>query len=66
MPYQIKEEGGKFCVYNLDSDKKEGEYDDRSQAMKRMKSLYEVEKKNEGKPAKEEVDHGHNDDGEDQ
>lgn len=56
MPYQIKEEDGKFVVYNLDTDKKEGEYDDRPQAMKRMKSLYKVEKKAEGKAAKAEDD----------
>lgn len=53
MPYQIKEEDGKHIVYNLETNKKEGEYDDRQQAMKRMKALYEVEKKGEGKPAKE-------------
>lgn len=52
MPYQIKEEDGKFCVYNLDTEKKEGEFSDRAQAMKRMKSLYVAEKENEGKPAK--------------
>lgn len=50
MPYQIKDEGDKFCVYNLDTNKKEGEFDTRDQAMKRMKALYKTEGKREGEP----------------
>lgn len=56
MPYQIKEEDGKQVVYNLDTNKKEGTYETRTEAMKRMKALYAVEKKSGGKPAKEAED----------
>lgn len=62
MPFQIKEEDGKFCVYNLDTEKKEGEYPDRLGAMKRMKALYANEKDTEGKPSRSKKD---SDDGED-
>lgn len=48
MPYQIKEEGDKFCVYNLTTDKKVGDFDSRAQAMTKMKALYAEDKK---KPA---------------
>lgn len=50
MPYQIKEEGDKFCVYNLDTDKKMGEFDSRSLAMKKMKALYANEKEGKAEP----------------
>lgn len=50
MPYQIKEEGDKFCVYNLDTDKKMGEFDTRRLAMQKMKALYATEKKGETEP----------------
>lgn len=50
MPYQIKEEDGKQVVYNTETNKKEGSYDHRWQAMDRMKKLYAAEKDNEGKP----------------
>lgn len=52
MPFQIKEEDGKFIVYNLDTNKKQGEFDSRRQAMSRMKALYSEEKLASGKPAK--------------
>lgn len=64
MPFQIKEEDGKFIVYNLDTNKKQGEYDTRRLAMGRMKDLYAEEKKGTGKPAKPEKED--DDDGEDE
>lgn len=48
MPYQIKNEDGKFCVYNTDTKKKKGEFDTRAQAMGKMKALYAAEKDGKG------------------
>jgi len=50
MPYQIKDETGKFCVYNTETGKKMGEFDTRALAMKKMKTLYAAEKKGDPEP----------------
>lgn len=52
MPFQIKEDGDKFVVYNIDTNKKQGSFPDRAAAMKKMKALYAEEEKNKGKPEK--------------
>lgn len=61
MPYQIKEEDGKYVVYDTDTNKKQGSFEDRRGAMKRMRALYQDEAKHEGKP-----DRGSDDDDEEE
>lgn len=38
--YSIEQEGEKWCVYNNETKAKEGEFDSRMEAMKKMKELY--------------------------
>ena len=46
MPYTIKKEGNKFCVYNSDTDEKRGCSDSRFDAEAQMRALYAAEGEN--------------------
>lgn len=54
MPFSIEQEGDKYCVYNNGTKAKEGEFDNRMAAMKKMRQLYATEAKAEVEPAKKE------------
>jgi len=43
MPYEIRKEDDKFCVYNSDTDKKKGCSDTKKEAAAFMRKLYSVE-----------------------
>ena len=50
MPYSLKKEEGKFCVYNSDTGKKMGTHDTMMKAKKQMALLEMI--KHGGKPMK--------------
>jgi hypothetical protein len=45
MPYEIREDDGKFCVYTKGSDEEHGCHDTREEAVQQQRALYASEKK---------------------
>lgn len=50
MPYEIRQEDGKHCIYNTDSGEKKGCHDDKEDAERQLRLLHAVEHDPEFKP----------------
>lgn len=48
MPYVIKEEGGKHCVYNSDTDEKKACHDTKEDAERQIRLLHSIEEDMDG------------------
>lgn len=44
MPYEVREEDGKYCVYNKDSGDKKACHDDKESAESQVRLLHEIER----------------------
>lgn len=44
MPYVVKEEDGKFCVYNKDTDDRKACHDTKEAAESQVRLLHEIER----------------------